>query len=89
MDEVARLCGAEAAVFVCGERPGLGFSDSLSAYYIYRATTADTAATGPTDDDREVISNINPRGRAPADAAQDVAAALDRVLREKKSGVVI
>ena len=27
---------AEAALFVCGERPGLGFADSLSAYYIYR-----------------------------------------------------
>jgi len=34
MDEIARLCGAQAALFVCGERPGLGFADSLSAYYI-------------------------------------------------------
>jgi ethanolamine ammonia-lyase small subunit len=36
-----------------------------------------------------VISNINPRGRPPADAARDVAAAIERVLREKKSGVVL
>jgi ethanolamine ammonia-lyase small subunit len=83
MDEIARLCGAQAALFVCGERPGLGFADSLSAYYIYQP------ATGATDADREVISNINPRGRPPAEAARDAAAAIERVLREKKSGVVL
>jgi ethanolamine ammonia-lyase small subunit len=83
MDEIARLCGAQAALFVCGERPGLGFADSMSAYYIYQP------AAGATDADREVISNINPRGRPPADAARDVAAAVERILREKKSGVVL
>jgi ethanolamine ammonia-lyase small subunit len=83
MDEIARLVGAQAALFVCGERPGLGFADSLSAYYIYQP------AAGATDADREVISNINPRGRPPAEAARDVAAALERILREKKSGVVL
>ena len=83
MDEIARLVGAQAALFVCGERPGLGFADSMSAYYIYQP------AAGATDADREVISNINPRGRAPADAAGDVAAAIERILREKKSGVIL
>jgi ethanolamine ammonia-lyase small subunit len=82
MDEIARLVGAQAAVFVCGERPGLGFADSMSAYYIYQP------AAGATDADREVISNINPRGRPPAQAAADVTAAVERILREKKSGVV-
>jgi ethanolamine ammonia-lyase small subunit len=83
MDEIARLTGAEAALFVCGERPGLGFADSLSAYYIYQP------AAGATDADREVISNINPRGRPPAEAARDVAAAIARILAAKKSGVVL
>jgi ethanolamine ammonia-lyase small subunit len=83
MDEIARLTGAQAALFVCGERPGLGFADSMSAYYIYQP------AEGATDADREVISNINPRGRPPAEAALDVAAAIERILREKKSGVVL
>jgi ethanolamine ammonia-lyase small subunit len=83
MDEIARLTGAQAALFVCGERPGLGFADSMSAYYIYQP------AEGATDADREVISNINPRGRPPADAARDVAGAIERILREKKSGVVL
>lgn len=83
MDEIARLVRAEAAVFVCGERPGLGFADSLSAYYIYQP------AAGATDADREVISNINPRGRPPAEAARDVVTAIERVLRDKKSGVVL
>jgi ethanolamine ammonia-lyase small subunit len=83
MDEIARLTGAQAALFVCGERPGLGFADSLSAYFIYQP------AAGATDADREVISNINPRGRPPAEAARDVVVALERVLRDKKSGVVL
>ena len=83
MDEIARLVRAEAALFVCGERPGLGFADSLSAYYIYQP------AAGATDADREVISNINPRGRPPAEAARDVAEAIERILAAKKSGVVL
>jgi len=83
MDEIARLVGAQAALFVCGERPGLGFADSMSAYYIYQP------AAGATDADREVISNINPRGRPPVDAAGDVASAIERILREKKSGVIL
>lgn len=83
MDEVAQLLQAETCLFVCGERPGLGFADSLSAYYIYRPQS------GATDADREVISNINPRGLPPDRAAQAIADALARVLREKKSGVVL
>jgi ethanolamine ammonia-lyase small subunit len=83
MDEVARLLDAEACLFVCGERPGLGFADSMSAYYIYRP------ATGATDADREVVSNINPRGLEPSRAAEVVADACARILAAKKSGVVI
>ena len=84
MDEVCRLAEARACVFVCGERPGLGFSDSLSAYYIYRPPSG-----VPTDADREVISNINPRGLDVPKAAIAVAEACARILRERKSGVVI
>jgi ethanolamine ammonia-lyase small subunit len=83
MDEIARLLDAEACVFTCGERPGLGFADSLSAYYIYRP------ASGATDADREVISNINPRGLEPVRAAEAVAEACARILAAKKSGVVL
>ncbi len=83
MDEIARLLDAECALFVCGERPGLGYSDSLSAYYIYRP------GEGATDADREVISNINPRGLSPARAAKLTADALQRILRDRKSGVVL
>lgn len=82
MDEVARILDCEAAIFICGERPGLGFADSLSAYYIYKP------ASGATDADREVISNINPRGFPPAQAASQLADAVVRILRERKSGVV-
>jgi ethanolamine ammonia-lyase small subunit len=83
MDEIARLLDAESALFVCGERPGLGYSDSLSAYYIYRP------GQGATDADREVISNINPRGIEPARAARLTAEAVQRILRDRKSGLSI
>ena len=86
MDEIARLVDAEACVFTCGERPGLGFADSLSSYYIYRPQGR---VDGATDADREVISNINPRGLEPVKAAQTVAEACARILAAKKSGVVI
>jgi ethanolamine ammonia-lyase small subunit len=83
MDEIARLLDAESALFVCGERPGLGYSDSLSAYYIYRP------GQGATDADREVISNINPRGIEPARAARLTAEAVQRILRDRKSGLSV
>jgi ethanolamine ammonia-lyase small subunit len=83
MDEVARLTDAEACTFVCGERPGLGFADSMSAYFIYRPKS------GATDADREVISNINPRGLPPAKAAEALGDACARILTNQKSGVVL
>jgi len=83
MDEVARIVDCEACLFICGERPGLGFADSLSAYYIYKP------ASGATDADREVISNINPRGFPPSQAAQQIADNIARILRDRKSGVVL
>ncbi len=83
MDEIARSLSAEACVFACGERPGLGFADSLSAYYIYRP------GDGATDANREVTSNINPRGLTPVVAADVVAGALQRILEQRRSGVVM
>ena len=84
MDEICRVTGAQACVFVCGERPGLGFADSMSAYYMYNPPSGN-----PTDADREVISNINPRGLEPAKAAVAVAEACQRILQAKKSGVIL
>lgn len=83
MDEIARSLSAETCVFACGERPGLGFADSLSAYYIYRP------GDGATDANREVTSNINPRGLSPVVAADVVAGALQRILEQRRSGVVM
>lgn len=83
MDEIARLLSSETCVFACGERPGLGFADSLSAYYIYRP------GEGATDANREVTSNINPRGLTPVQAADVVAGALERILSQRRSGVVM
>ena len=84
MDEICRIAKAESCVFSCGERPGLGFADSLSSYFMY----VQPGAT-PTDADREVISNINPRGVDVGKAAGLVAEAIERVRRDKRSGVLL
>lgn len=81
MDEIARLVDADAALFICGERPGLGTADSLSAYAIYHP---DRRAT---DAEREVISNIHPHGLPPAEGARQAAALVARILHEHVSGV--
>jgi ethanolamine ammonia-lyase small subunit len=77
---MGELVNAESAVIIMGERPGLGTS-SLSAYIAYRPTTKTTAA------DMTVLSNINDKGVVPAEAGRQIAALVEKVLREQKAGV--
>ena len=46
-----------------GERPGLGQSESMSCYGVYRPTAA------TLESDRSVISNIHREGTPPVEAA--------------------
>lgn len=81
MDVIGKALGAKTAIALVGERPGLGTGDGMSCYMVY----------GPRDDamdsDKEVLSNIHPRGTSPQDAAKRVAGMLVEFMRAGASGV--
>lgn len=64
-DEIAHLLRAEIVVVMIGERPGLSSPDSMGIYLTYKPMP------GFTDESRNCISNIRPRG-----LAYDTAAAI-------------
>ena len=84
MDEIARLVDAEACVFTCGERPGLGFADSLSSllHLSPRQRRHRRRSRGHLATSTRAASSRRK-------AAQAVAEACARILAAKKSGVVL
>lgn len=80
-DEIGELLQAEANLILIGERPGLGQSESLSCYCVYKPTK-DTV-----ESDRMVISNIHEGGTPPVEAAAVIVDLTRKMLEQKASGL--
>lgn len=82
-DEIGQEVGAKVAMILLGERPGLGTGDGLSAYVVYEPRL------GKTDGDRNMISNIHPRGIPIEDAAHRLASFAAAMIAQRTSGVTL
>ncbi len=83
MDHIGDVIHPKATILFIGERPGLGISDSLSAYFEYEPCAK------RVESDRNVLSNIHRLGMPPTESALMLADAIHQVLTQKKSGMSV
>ena len=82
-DQIGQLLGAKVVILLIGERPGLGQSESLSCYAVYKPT-AQTVEAG-----RTCISNIHRSGTPPVEAAAVIAELAANMIRHEASGIAL
>ena len=82
-DEIGQMLGADAAIVLIGERPGLSSPDSLGAYLTW------APRIGCTDAERNCISNIRPEGLPYAEAARRLTWLLGEARRLQQSGIAL
>jgi ethanolamine ammonia-lyase small subunit len=82
-DEIGAALGAEIAVVLLGERPGLSSPDSLGAYITWQPRP------GRSDAERNCISNIRPEGLSCSSAARLLAVILNEARRLRLTGVAL
>lgn len=80
-DEIGEFLGADVVVLLIGERPGLGQSESMSAYMIYKPTAR------TVESERTVISNIHRAGTPPVEASAVIVDMVKKMLEQKTSGI--
>jgi ethanolamine ammonia-lyase small subunit len=80
-DEIGEIVGAEVAIVLIGERPGLSSPDSLGVYLTW------APRVGRTDAERNCISNVRPEGLPYREAAKRLGYLLGEARRLRLSGV--
>ncbi len=80
-DKVAHLLNGKLSIMLIGERPGLSAADSVGAYLTYNPQP------GLTDESRNCISNIRPKGLPAKLAAEKIFYLVQEAFRLKLSGV--
>lgn len=82
-DEIGLALGAQIAVVLIGERPGLSSPDSLGAYITWEPRP------GRTDAERNCISNIRAEGLSYQQAAGQLRSYLIEARRRRLTGVAL
>jgi ethanolamine ammonia-lyase small subunit len=81
MNDLGELLKPKVVVLLIGERPGLATAESLSAYMAFQPRA------GHNDANRNLISNIHPRGVDSESAASRIIALAEQMMRRQTSGV--
>jgi ethanolamine ammonia-lyase large subunit len=87
---VGALLDVDAVIHLIGERPGTGLN-TLSAYLTYGRDALGRSIWSPKLDHARTtaICGINPAGKRPSVAAQEVALYVKRMIEERRSGVAL
>ncbi|MFC6716313.1 ethanolamine ammonia-lyase subunit EutC [Natrialbaceae archaeon GCM10025810] len=81
MDAVGEELGADCAINLIGERPGLATAESLSAYLVYGPDRGAPTAK------KSVVSNVHDGGLPPVEAGAELADLLEGMLEKEASGL--
>ena len=82
-DDIAHGLNAKFSLVLIGERPGLSSADSMGAYLTYNPRP------GLTDESRNCISNIRPKGLTHKPAADKIFYLINESFKRKLSGVAL